>query len=244
MKNMKMGAIRHHAFSCCLLFACVSNLSNIVVAWSPIGIRICSSWTSRGTWHNRYRPIPRSIDQPYNVLMANKKNVVVPLDQKRKNSLERATQPKRNLDHIFDEKGVLQTVPEVGGDLKLSEDEGELVVADSEEEEELYVPSERRMEEEVAPTQLVNKLNQHLLEEWRVLLHNDEINTFNHVETSLVQVVPHMILSKAKLIANTVHEDGVGTVIAVMKPIAEKISMALQSFGLTTTTAPDKNFES
>jgi len=212
------------------------------------------AWTTRVISPNVRYQFPRL--SRFHTLGANKKNVVVPI-QKSKSALERINgQPtppsKTGLDKIMhDTNSALDILKENVGQLQVTENiAGSLTVQGDTEEEEGELERKSKREIRVpapplpAPTQIANKLNEHLLEEWRVLLHNDDINTFHHVETSLVKVVPHMVLQKAKLIANTVHEDGVGTVISIMKPLAEKISMALQSLGLTTTTAPDKNFES
>jgi ATP-dependent Clp protease adapter protein ClpS len=78
---------------------------------------------------------------------------------------------------------------------------------------------------------------------WRVLLHNDEVHTFEYVTEAVVKVVPSITRKKAFNISRQVHQNGVGTITTVWKSMAMKICMALQTFGLTMSIAEDKNFE-
>jgi ATP-dependent Clp protease adapter protein ClpS len=77
---------------------------------------------------------------------------------------------------------------------------------------------------------------------WRVLLHNDEIHTFEYVTEAIVKVVPQITRKKAFTIARTVHMNGVGTITTVWKQLAEQLCMGLQTFGLTVSIAPDSKF--
>ena len=77
---------------------------------------------------------------------------------------------------------------------------------------------------------------------WRVLLHNDEIHTFEYVTEAIVKVVPSVTRKKAFTIARTVHMNGVGTITTVWKQLAEQLCMGLQTFGLTVSIAPDAKF--
>lgn len=78
---------------------------------------------------------------------------------------------------------------------------------------------------------------------WRVLLHNDEVHTFEYVVEAVVKVVPQITRKKAFVIARTVHMTGVGTITTVWKSLAEQLCMGLQTFGLTVSIANDKKFQ-
>lgn len=78
---------------------------------------------------------------------------------------------------------------------------------------------------------------------WRVLLHNDEIHTFEYVTEAIVKVVPQLTRKKAFVISRTVHMRGVGTITTVWKSLAEQLCMGMQTFGLTVSIAPDASFE-
>mmetsp|Transcript_21259 Transcript_21259/g.47985 ORF Transcript_21259/g.47985 Transcript_21259/m.47985 type:complete len:184 (-) Transcript_21259:227-778(-) len=77
---------------------------------------------------------------------------------------------------------------------------------------------------------------------WRVLLHNDEIHTFEYVVEAIVKVVPQITRKKAFVISRTVHGQGTGTITTVWKSLAEQLCMGLQTFGLTVSIAPDSKF--
>jgi len=77
---------------------------------------------------------------------------------------------------------------------------------------------------------------------WRVLLHNDEIHTFEYVVEAIVKVVPQITRKKAFVISRVVHQTGVGTVTTVWKQMAEQLCMGMQTFGLTVSIAPDSKF--
>jgi ATP-dependent Clp protease adapter protein ClpS len=77
---------------------------------------------------------------------------------------------------------------------------------------------------------------------WRVLLHNDEIHTFEYVVEAIVKVVPQITRKKAFVIARVVHQTGAGTVTTVWKQMAEQLCMGMQTFGLTVSIAPDAKF--
>lgn len=78
---------------------------------------------------------------------------------------------------------------------------------------------------------------------WRVLLHNDEIHTFEFVIEEIVNVVPTTTRKKAFEMAMTTHRDGQATVAVVFKKLAEQYCMGLQKAGLTSSIAPDSNFK-
>mmetsp|Transcript_412 Transcript_412/g.914 ORF Transcript_412/g.914 Transcript_412/m.914 type:complete len:191 (+) Transcript_412:90-662(+) len=94
-------------------------------------------------------------------------------------------------------------------------------------------------------TTLETELKQELDEEgwWRVLLHNDEVHSFEYVTEAIVKVVPQITRKKAFLISRTVHMNGVGTITTVWQTMAEQLCMGLQTFGLTVSISPDANFD-
>ena len=79
--------------------------------------------------------------------------------------------------------------------------------------------------------------------EWRVILHNDEVHTFNYVVDSLTNILPEYNKKKAFDLCVVVHGSGKGTVTKAWKDKAEQYCMGLQRRGLTVSIAPDKNFE-
>ncbi|GMI09295.1 hypothetical protein TrLO_g2054 [Triparma laevis f. longispina] len=79
--------------------------------------------------------------------------------------------------------------------------------------------------------------------QWRVLLHNDEIHTFDYVTHSIVKIVKQLTRKKAHQITVQTHSAGMATVIIVWKDLAEKYCMGLQRQGLTASIAPDSGFK-
>eukprot|EP00968_Pinguiococcus_pyrenoidosus_P028003 scaffold7601_cov267-Pinguiococcus_pyrenoidosus.AAC.2 len=63
---------------------------------------------------------------------------------------------------------------------------------------------------------------------WRVLLHNDEIHTFEYVIEEITSVVPTVTRRKAFDMAMTTHRDGQATVAVVWKKLAEQYCLGLQ----------------
>jgi len=78
---------------------------------------------------------------------------------------------------------------------------------------------------------------------WRVLLHNDDIHTFEYVTGCLVRVVKHLTRRKAYNVTWEAHSSGKATVACVWKPLAEQFCVNLQQLGLTVSVAPDSKFE-
>ena len=78
--------------------------------------------------------------------------------------------------------------------------------------------------------------------EWRVLLHNDEVHTFEYVVGSLVKVIGTIDRKKAWDICVLTHGNGKATVTKAWKDQAEKYCLGLQRQGLTASIAPDDNF--
>ncbi|KAA8498980.1 ATP-dependent Clp protease adapter protein ClpS [Porphyridium purpureum] len=77
---------------------------------------------------------------------------------------------------------------------------------------------------------------------WRVLLHNDDVHTFDYVTGIIVQVVRTVSRRKAHRITMTAHSHGIATVTTTWKAMAEEYCKGLQRQGLTSSIAPDSSF--
>lgn len=77
---------------------------------------------------------------------------------------------------------------------------------------------------------------------WRVLLHNDELHTFDYVTGAIVKVVRTVSRKKAYRITVQAHVSGVATVTTTWKAQAEEYCKGLQMQGLTSSIAPDSSF--
>ncbi len=74
-----------------------------------------------------------------------------------------------------------------------------------------------------------------LVPPWRVVLHNDDHNTMEHVVESLVRCVPSLTVEEAAAIMLEAHTEGRATVVECPKEAAEHYRDALESRGLTAT---------
>ena len=74
---------------------------------------------------------------------------------------------------------------------------------------------------------------------YRVVLINDDHNTFEHVEKCLQRHIPGMSESKAHKIAVTVHMEGSAVVWSGPKEVAEMYYELLKSEGLTMSLEPE-----
>ena len=74
-----------------------------------------------------------------------------------------------------------------------------------------------------------------LVPPWRVVLHNDDHNTMEHVVDSLVRCVPSLTVEAAAAIMLEAHTEGRATVVECPKEAAEHYRDALESRGLTAT---------
>ncbi len=74
-----------------------------------------------------------------------------------------------------------------------------------------------------------------LLPPYRVLLHNDDYNTMDHVVEALVRSVPSLSVDDAVRIMLEAHTHGVAQVIVCPKERDEFYCERLASFGLTAT---------
>lgn len=80
-------------------------------------------------------------------------------------------------------------------------------------------------------------------EMWRVLLHNDEVHTFNYVIRSLCKVIGTLDRKAAFEICVQTHGIGKATVTKTWKKQAEQFCLGLQRQGLTVSISPDEDFE-
>ena len=92
---------------------------------------------------------------------------------------------------------------------------------------------------EVLATQIDTELDtdrlQSLLPPWRVILHNDEHNSMDHVVRSLRKCVPSLSQQDAHAVMMEAHHEGKATVIECPKEAAEHYRLARESCGLTAT---------
>jgi ATP-dependent Clp protease adaptor protein ClpS len=69
--------------------------------------------------------------------------------------------------------------------------------------------------------------------EWRVIVRNDDHNTFEHVARSLAAVVPGVSLEQGHRLANQIHNSGQAIVWSGPRETAEHYWEQLDSAGLT-----------
>ena len=74
---------------------------------------------------------------------------------------------------------------------------------------------------------------------YRVVLINDDHNTFEHVEDCLKKHIPGMTESRARSLTLKVHNEGSAIVWTGPKEVAELYYEALKSEGLTTRLEPE-----
>jgi len=74
---------------------------------------------------------------------------------------------------------------------------------------------------------------------YRVLLHNDPVNTRDYVVATLQTVVPQLSEQDAVAVMLAAHNTGVGLVIVCDQEPAEFYSEQLKSKGLTSTIEPE-----
>ena len=80
-------------------------------------------------------------------------------------------------------------------------------------------------------------------EMWRVVLHNDEVHTFNYVIRSLTKVIGTLDRKAAFEICVQTHGIGKATITKTWKKQAEQFCLGLQRQGLTVSISPDEDFE-
>ena len=77
---------------------------------------------------------------------------------------------------------------------------------------------------------------------YKVLLHNDPVNTMDYVVTTLRQILPQLSEQDAIAIMLETHNTGVGLVITCDLEPAEFYSERLNAKGLTSTIEPENRF--
>ena len=75
---------------------------------------------------------------------------------------------------------------------------------------------------------------------YRVLLHNDPVNSMEYVVTSLREVVPSLSEQDAMTVMLEAHNSGVGLVIVCDIEPAEFYCESLKAKGLTSTIEPEE----
>jgi ATP-dependent Clp protease adaptor protein ClpS len=68
---------------------------------------------------------------------------------------------------------------------------------------------------------------------WRVIVRNDDHNTFDHVAHSLARTIPGMSVAQGYAAADTIHNQGQAIVWSGMKEPAELYWEELKAAGLT-----------
>jgi ATP-dependent Clp protease adaptor protein ClpS len=68
---------------------------------------------------------------------------------------------------------------------------------------------------------------------WRVIVRNDDHNTFDHVARTLSRCIPGISLSNGYAVADTIHNTGQAIVWTGVKEIAEHYWEQLRDAGLT-----------
>jgi len=72
-----------------------------------------------------------------------------------------------------------------------------------------------------------------LLKQYKVVLINDEHNSFENVIYALLETFPNMSKTQAQNIAMAVHEDGKHDVAVAHRELSETYLVWLEKFGLT-----------
>ena len=74
---------------------------------------------------------------------------------------------------------------------------------------------------------------------YKVLLHNDPVNTMDYVVQTLRQIVPQLSEQDAMAVMLETHNNGIGLVITCDLEPAEFYCESLKSKGLTSTIEPE-----
>lgn len=77
-----------------------------------------------------------------------------------------------------------------------------------------------------------------LVPPYRVILHNDDHNSMEHVVRSLLKAVPSLSREEAVRIMFEAHENGQAEVISCSREEAEHYRDRILSFGITATIEP------
>jgi ATP-dependent Clp protease adaptor protein ClpS len=68
---------------------------------------------------------------------------------------------------------------------------------------------------------------------WKVIVRNDDHNTFDHVARTLARVIPGVTVERGHQIANMIHNSGLALVYTGLQEPAEHYWEQLRSAGLT-----------
>ncbi|WP_044304524.1 ATP-dependent Clp protease adapter ClpS [Richelia intracellularis] len=79
-----------------------------------------------------------------------------------------------------------------------------------------------------------------LAPKYRVLLHNDDVNSMEYVVQTLLTTVPSLTQSQAVNIMMEAHINTIALVISCAQEHAEFYSETLNNHGLTSTIEPDE----
>ncbi len=101
-----------------------------------------------------------------------------------------------------------------------------------------YTPAAERFATPTAPTQLDPETIRRTIPPYRVILHNDDHNSMDHVVRSIIHSVPSLGVEEATHIMFEAHNHGQATVIVCAKEEAEYYRERLESCGLTATIEP------
>ena len=116
-------------------------------------------------------------------------------------------------------------------------------------ETKLYMSDRQRSKTTKKGTQVIDKIKTEEEQEeikekmWRVVLHNDEVHTFNYVVRSLTKIIGTLDRKAAFEICVQTHGIGKATVTKTWKKQAEQFCLGLQRQGLTVSISPDEDFE-
>lgn len=78
-----------------------------------------------------------------------------------------------------------------------------------------------------------------LFPRYRVLLHNDDVNSMDFVVHALLRTVQHLSVDEAIKIMLEAHLQGKALVVVCPKETAEFYRAGLESYGLTSTIEPE-----
>lgn len=78
-----------------------------------------------------------------------------------------------------------------------------------------------------------------LLPRYRVLLHNDDVNSMDFVVHALLRTVQRLSVDEAIKIMLEAHLQGKASVVVCPKETAEFYRAGLESYGLTSTIEPE-----
>src|SRR4051812_34456455 len=87
------------------------------------------------------------------------------------------------------------------------------------------------------PKQAPQKQPPKMLPQWKVLLHNDDVNDLEHVVKSIVELT-HLSAQDAKVRTNEANQTGVALILVTHKERAELYRDQFQSKSLTVTIEP------